>query len=190
MLLIGATGSPRLRSRRLRAERRLADRRPRGNGRVRRDAHAVDLSLLRSIFTDRDQRRIAIAVWASMFSAGAARPIVGGILLEHFAWGSVFLMSVPVLVPLLVFAPLLVPESRDPRPGRIDPISSPCRWLTMVPIVYAIKEVAVHGFGLLPVLVSAASASASLFVRRQLAWSSRCSTCGCSPAAPSAARCW
>ena len=79
------------------------------------------LSLLRSIFTDRDQRRLAIAIWASGFSAGSALgPIVGGMLLEHFAWGSVFLLAVPVLVPLLVLVPMLVPESRDPRPGRID----------------------------------------------------------------------
>ena len=115
------------------------------------------LSLLRSIFTDRDQRRLAIAVWATMFSAGAALgPIVGGFLLEHFSWGSVFLMSVPVLLPLLVFAPLLVPESRDPRPGRIDPLSIALSMLTMVPIVYAIKEVAVHGFGVLPVILTVA----------------------------------
>ncbi len=129
------------------------------------------LSLLRSIFTDRDQRRMAIAVWASMFSAGAALgPIVGGILLEHFAWGSVFLMSVPVLVPLLILAPLLVPESRDPRPGRIDPISITLSMLTMVPIVYAIKEVAVHGFGVLPVVLTIAGLGFGVvFVRRQLA---------------------
>lgn len=128
------------------------------------------LSLLRSIFTDRDQRRLAIAVWASMFSAGAAAgPIVGGILLEHFAWGSVFLMSVPVLVPLLILAPLLVPESRDPRPGRIDPVSIALSMLTMVPVVYAIKEIAVHGFGPLPVvLVIVGLAFGVVFVRRQL----------------------
>ncbi len=129
------------------------------------------LSLLRSIFTDRNQRRLAIAVWASMFSAGAALgPIVGGILLEHFAWGSVFLMSVPVLVPLLVAAPFLVPESRDPHPGRIDPVSIALSMLTMVPIVYAIKEVAVHGFGWLPVLlVVVGIVFGIVFVRRQLA---------------------
>lgn len=128
------------------------------------------LSLLRSIFTDRDQRRLAIAVWASMFSAGSALgPIVGGILLEHFAWGAVFLLAVPVLVPLLVFAPLLVPESRDPKPGRIDPVSIVLSMATMVPIVYAIKELAVHGP---TVLVSALFAAGLLFgvvfVRRQL----------------------
>nr|WP_174799818.1 MFS transporter [Microbacterium saccharophilum] len=128
------------------------------------------LSLLRSIFTDRDQRRFAIAVWAAMFSAGSALgPIVGGILLEHFSWGSVFLMSVPVLVPLLVLAPLLVPESRDPRPGRIDPLSIVLSMLTMIPIVYAIKEFAVHGAGVLPlVLVVAGLGFGIVFVRRQL----------------------
>lgn len=129
------------------------------------------LSLLRSIFTHRDQRRLAIAVWAAMFSAGAALgPIVGGILLEHFPWGSVFLLSVPVLVPLLVFAPMLLPESRDPSPGRIDLPGIVLSMLTMVPIVYAIKEIAVHGVGVLPVtLVLAGLAAGVLFVRRQLA---------------------
>ncbi|MBB4667134.1 DHA2 family multidrug resistance protein-like MFS transporter [Microbacterium marinum] len=128
------------------------------------------LSLLRSIFTDRDQRRLAIAVWASMFSAGSALgPIVGGILLEHFAWGSVFLMAVPVLIPLLVLAPFLVPESRDPKPGRIDPLSIVLSMATMVPIVYAIKEFAVHGAGVLPlVLVVVGLGFGWLFVRRQL----------------------
>ncbi|MFT4212395.1 MAG: MFS transporter [Microbacterium sp.] len=129
------------------------------------------LSLLRSIFTDRDQRRLAIAVWASMFSAGAALgPIVGGILLEHFAWGSVFLMPVPVLIPLLVLAPVLVPESKDPHPGRIDPVGILLSMLALVPIVYAIKEAAVNGLsGTIGLLVAVGLVSAVLFVRRQLA---------------------
>ena len=105
------------------------------------------LSLLRSIFTDRDQRRIAIAVWAAGFSAGAALgPVVGGLLLEHFAWGSVFLMAVPVLVPLLMLVPAAGAreprsEARPHRPARASSLSL----ATMVPIVYAIKEFAVHG---------------------------------------------
>jgi MFS transporter, DHA2 family, multidrug resistance protein len=128
------------------------------------------LSLLRSIFTDRNQRRLAIAVWASGFSAGSALgPIVGGILLEHFSWGSVFLLAVPVLVPLLVLAPFLVPESRDPRPGRFDPVSILLSLGTMVPIVYAIKEVAVEGLAsAAPLWFVVGLGFGVLFVRRQL----------------------
>lgn len=128
------------------------------------------LSLLRSVFTNRDQRRLAIAIWAAGFSAGAALgPIVGGVLLEHFSWGSVFLMAVPVLIPLLVLAPLLVPESRDPNPGRIDVISILLSLAALVPAVYAIKELAVHGpASTAPVLFLVGIAFAVLFVRRQL----------------------
>jgi len=128
------------------------------------------LSLLRSIFRDREQRRLAIAVWAAGFSAGMALgPIVGGFLLEHFAWGSVFLLAVPVLIPLLVAAPLLIPESRDPRPGRIDPISILLSLATMVPVVYAIKSLAVEGFtGPAPWLLALGAVAGALFVRRQL----------------------
>ena len=128
------------------------------------------LSLLRTIFRDREQRRLAIAVWASGFSAGMALgPIVGGFLLEHFSWGSVFLLAVPVLLPLLVLAPLLVPESRDPRPGRIDPLSVILSLGAMVPFVAAIKSLAVEGVGA-PALAFAAIGvvMAVLFVRRQL----------------------
>lgn len=128
------------------------------------------MSLIRSIFTDRDQRRLAIAIWAAAFSAGAALgPIVGGMLLEHFSWGSVFLLAVPVLVPLLVFAPIIVPESRDPNPGRIDPVSILLSIATMVLVVYAIKQIAVDGPTLGWIALGAAGLGCgALFVRRQL----------------------
>lgn len=128
------------------------------------------LSLLRSIFQNRDQRRMAIAVWASAFSAGSALgPIVGGFLLEHFAWGSVFLIAVPVLIPLLIAAPLLVPESRDPAPGKIDPISIALSMATMIPVVYAIKAVAVDGITVFAVIWALLGIGMGwLFVRRQL----------------------
>jgi len=128
------------------------------------------LSLLRTIFLDREQRRLAIAIWATGFSAGAALgPIIGGLLLEHFWWGSVFLMAVPVLVPLVIFVPLLVRESRDPRPGRIDPLSIVLSIATMLPIVAGIKTLAVEGvasLGIPAILVGLAAGW--LFVRRQL----------------------
>jgi MFS transporter, DHA2 family, multidrug resistance protein len=104
------------------------------------------LSLLRNIFVDRNQRRLAIAIWATGWALGAALgPIVGGILLEHFWWGSIFLLAVPVLIPLLVLTPFLIPESKDPSPGRIDIVSILLTLTTMVPVVYGIKAIATDG---------------------------------------------
>jgi DHA2 family multidrug resistance protein-like MFS transporter len=128
------------------------------------------LSLLRATFTDREQRRLAIAIWASGFAAGSALgPLVGGILIEHFAWGSVFLLAVPVLVPLLVLVPMLIPESRDPAPGRIDVVSTALSLAAMGPIVYGIKSLATEGldsFGVQAIVVGLACGA--WFVRRQL----------------------
>lgn len=128
------------------------------------------LSLLRSIFVDREQRRLAIAVWASGFAAGSALgPIVGGVLIAHFWWGSVFLLAVPVLIPLLILTPLLVRESRDPNPGPIDVPSILLSLVTMAPIVYGIKELAVDGFSAVAVIAILVGLTAGyLFVRRQL----------------------
>ena len=128
------------------------------------------LSLIRNIFEDATERRTAIAIWAAGFSGGAALgPIVGGFLLEHFYWGSVFLLAVPVMVPLLILGPILVPESRDPRPGPIDPLSILLVMLTMTPLVYGIKTFSTHGFGLETVLALVISAAAGwAFIRRQL----------------------
>lgn len=104
------------------------------------------LSLLRTVFADREQRRLAIAIWATGFAAGSALgPLVGGVLLEHFHWGSVFLLAVPVLVPMLVLVPLLIPESRDPAPGRIDVPSTLLSLAAMGPVVYGIKSLATEG---------------------------------------------
>ncbi len=128
------------------------------------------LSLLRAVFTEREQRRVAIAIWATGFAAGSALgPLVGGVLLEHFAWGSVFLLAVPVLVPLLILVPMLIPESRDPAPGRIDVVSTVLSLAAMGPIVFGIKAIATDGVdlgGALALLVGVACAV--WFVRRQL----------------------
>jgi DHA2 family multidrug resistance protein-like MFS transporter len=87
------------------------------------------LSLIRTMFLDPHQRTIAIGIWVTSFSAGAViGPPIGGVLLEFFWWGSVFLLAVPVMAVLLVLGPILLPEYRDPEAGRLDPPVPPSRW--------------------------------------------------------------
>ncbi|MFG1769918.1 MFS transporter [Nocardia salmonicida] len=127
------------------------------------------LGLIRSMFQDARQRTMAIGVWSAMAGGGAAAgPLVGGWLLEHFWWGSVFLVNLPVMLVLLALAPLLIPESRDPNPGRFDALSALLSMLALVPVVYAVKETAAHGPTVSALLVGLVGViSAVLFVRRQ-----------------------
>src|SRR5215216_3710050 len=79
------------------------------------------LSLIRNMFLDDKQRTVAISIWITSYSAGAAiGPPLGGLLLEYFWWGSVFLLAVPVMALLLILGPILLPEFRDPEAGRFD----------------------------------------------------------------------
>lgn len=110
------------------------------------------LALLRNMFTDPSERRIAIGIWTAAFGGGTfLGPIVGGFLLEHFWWGSVFLVNVPVMVLVAVAAPLLLPEFRDTKAGRLDLASAALSLLAILPVIYGIKELATHGLDLLPV---------------------------------------
>jgi DHA2 family multidrug resistance protein-like MFS transporter len=128
------------------------------------------LSLLRHLFPDREQRRLAVAIWATGWAAGAALgPVVGGTLLEHFWWGSVFLLAVPVLSLLLMLGPVFLPESRDPAPGRIDPASIALSMVAMVPLVYGIKSFAHDGFsGHALTWTGVGFAAGATFIQRQL----------------------
>lgn len=104
------------------------------------------LALLRTVFVERTHRRLALAVWATGFAAGAALgPIVGGLLLEHFWWGSIFVLSVPPMALLLVVAPFLLPESREPRPDPLDLVGVLLSLLAMGPLVLAVKLVGADG---------------------------------------------
>lgn len=127
------------------------------------------LALIRTMFTDPAQRSVAIAVWMTTFTAGvAAGPLIGGVLLEAFWWGSVFLLAVPVMVLVLLLGPWLLPEHRPERAGRLDPVSVLLSLLTIVPVVYGFKEIAHGGPGLVPLVVLATGAAAGVvFVRRQ-----------------------
>ncbi|MCQ0022017.1 MFS transporter [Streptomyces somaliensis DSM 40738] len=127
------------------------------------------LALIRNLFHDPRERSLAIGVWGAMASAGAAvGPVVGGFLLEHFWWGSVFLINLPVMAVLVVVGIRLIPESRNPAPGPWDLPSVALSLLGVVGVVYAVKEAAAHGAGP-DVLAAAAVGAAALtaFVRRQ-----------------------
>ena len=128
------------------------------------------LSIIRNIFVDATERRIAIAVWASGFSAGAALgPIVGGFLLEHFEWGSVFLLAVPILIPLLILAPIMVPESKDPNPSPVDPLSILLIMTGMTGITFGLTHTSEAGFDAVAIsTILAGLCFITLFVLRQL----------------------
>lgn len=128
------------------------------------------LSLLRSIFDDRAQRRLAIAIWATGFSVGSAiGPVVGGMLLTHFHWGSIFLIAVPILIPLLVLAPFLIDESRDPQPGPVDFIGIAASMLALGSLAAGIKRLATHGIDVFAIgLLVLTVVAGFVFVRRML----------------------
>lgn len=127
------------------------------------------LSLIRNMFPDPKQRTVAVGVWISSFSAGGAvGPLLGGVLLEWFWWGSVFLLAVPLMGLLLVLGPLLLPESRDPRAGRLDLVSAALSLAAVLAVVYGLKELAQDGLGWLPAIAIMAGVAVGVaFARRQ-----------------------
>ncbi|MEO3875074.1 MFS transporter [Nonomuraea sp. B12E4] len=101
------------------------------------------LSIIRNVFTDPGERTTAVGIWSGMSAAGfALGPVVGGLLLDHFWWGSVFLINVPIMVVVLVGGVLVLPESSNPHAGRLDLISVALSFAGIVTTVYAIKEAA------------------------------------------------
>jgi MFS transporter, DHA2 family, multidrug resistance protein len=127
------------------------------------------LSLIRAMFADPRQRALAVGVWISSFSAGAAvGPVLGGLLLEAFWWGSVFLIAVPVMAVLLALGPVLLPEFRDPDAGRLDLPSAALSLATVLAVIYGLKQLAQGGPGWVPgVSMLAGLVLGIVFVRRQ-----------------------
>ena len=127
------------------------------------------LALIFTIFHDEKQRARAFGLWGGVFTLGAIfGPIIGGVLLDHFWWGSVFLISAPLMVVLLIAGPILLPESRNENAGRIDPASVVLSLATMLPIVYGIKQLARDGWRPLPIAAIAVGVIAGVvFGRRQ-----------------------
>ncbi|MDK1475660.1 MFS transporter [Streptomyces sp. 549] len=128
------------------------------------------LSILRQVFPDRRERALAIGVWSAVAAVGAALgPLVGGLLLEHFWWGSVFLINIPLMVLSIPLARWLVPESTGRREGPWDVLGALMAASGLFAVILGVKRV---GSGDLlvpqawaPLLVGACLLA--LFVRRQ-----------------------
>ncbi|MGW6282244.1 MFS transporter [Kribbella sp. NPDC055071] len=127
------------------------------------------LALIRNMFHDQAQRSKAIAFWSAVMMGGITLgPVLGGFLLEHFWWGSVFLINTPAMLLLLVLAPTLLPEFKAPTGGRFDLIGSALSLAAVLPVIWGIKELAANGFSTLPVAaIVTGLVFGILFVQRQ-----------------------
>jgi MFS transporter, DHA2 family, multidrug resistance protein len=128
------------------------------------------LSLIRNMFLDPTERTTAIGIWVSSYSVGAAiGPLLGGVLLERFWWGSVFLVGVPVMALLLIVGPLLLPEFRDPDAGRLDLVSALLSLTSVLAVIYGLKRIAEDRPGSLAAAsIVTGLAIGFVFVRKQL----------------------
>jgi DHA2 family multidrug resistance protein-like MFS transporter len=127
------------------------------------------LSLIFNMFRDGKQRAVAIGVWITGFSAGGAiGPVAGGVLLERFWWGSVFLIALPVMALLLILGPRVLPEYKNPDAGRIDLVSAGMSLVAILAVIYGLKQGTIHGFGGVPAAsIILGIVVGTLFVRRQ-----------------------
>jgi DHA2 family multidrug resistance protein-like MFS transporter len=104
------------------------------------------LSLIRNMFFVPRQRTFAIGVWTASYSlGGAVGPLIGGLVLQHFHWGTVFLLAVPVMVLLLIAGPHLLPESRDPKVKSLDLGSAVLSLAAVLSVIYGLKVAAQDG---------------------------------------------
>ena len=127
------------------------------------------LSLIRNMFHDPQERTFAISVWISSYSAGAAiGPLLGGVLLEYFWWGSVFLLAVPVMALLLAVGPTLLPEYKDPEAGSLHIPSAVLSLAAVLTLIFGLKQAAQDGLdGWSALAILGGIALAALFVRIQ-----------------------
>ena len=127
------------------------------------------LALIRNMFHDQAQRSKAIAFWSAVMMGGISLgPVLGGFLLEHFWWGSVFLINTPAMVLLLVLAPVLLPEFKAPVRGRFDLLGALLSLAAVLPVIWGIKELAANGVEVAPVISIVIGLLVGLaFLRRQ-----------------------
>jgi EmrB/QacA subfamily drug resistance transporter len=104
------------------------------------------LSIITNVFPPQERGR-AIGVWAGVSALGIGiGPVAGGLLLEHFYWGSIFWVNVPIAATAIVAGRFLVPTSKDPVAARLDPVGAVLSIAGLVSLVYAIIEGPVHGW--------------------------------------------
>ncbi|MDF3607464.1 MFS transporter [Paracoccus sp. DMF-8] len=128
------------------------------------------LSIIRLTFEDDDERAFAIGIWAAVASGGAALgPVVGGLLLEYFWWGSVFLINVPIVIIALIAALVLIPARAGHKGTPWDMFSSAQIMLGLVALSWALKESATRqpDWGLVALATVIGGAACTAFVRRQ-----------------------
>ena len=128
------------------------------------------LSLIRTMFRDPRERTVALGVWTASFALGGVlAPVVAGLLLQAFWWGSVFLVAVPLMAMLVVLGPVLLPEFRDPSAAPVDALSAGLSLLAVLGAVYGLKRVAQGDGGAGAGLALAGGlVLGALFVRRQV----------------------
>ncbi|MDX3455932.1 MFS transporter [Streptomyces sp. ME02-8801-2C] len=127
------------------------------------------MALIRTMFRDPGRRAKAIGMWSGVMTGGVALgSVMSGLLVEYFWWGSVFLVNLPAMALLLVLGPVLLPESKNPNPGRFDLLSVPLSMAAVLPVVYGLKEIPSEGWHTEYVLsVAVGLFFAYIFGRRQ-----------------------
>lgn len=127
------------------------------------------LSLIVNLFPVESERTRAIGIWGTAFALGGlVGPLIGGLLLQFFPWGSVFLINIPVMLALLVAGPFLLPEYRSVSATRLDLVSVALSLGMVLPVIWGLKETATEGLhpaGILAIV--AGFGIGTLFVRRQ-----------------------
>lgn len=127
------------------------------------------LSLIFNLFHDEAERTRAIGIWGTAFALGGlVGPLIGGVLLQYFHWGSVFLVNIPVMLALLIAGPILLPEHKNAGASRLDLASVGLSLAAVLPVIYGLKHMAAYGFQPdQPVAIMAGLLFGFLFVRRQ-----------------------
>ena len=145
--------------------------------------YPTTLALLASVFTSRQERAIAIGVWSGVSGVGIAiGPVIGGLLLERWSWGAIFVINLPLAALALVAGARLVPDSRDPSPGRFDALGAVLSAAFVGLLVWTVIEAPARGWTATVTLAGFACSAlcSSRSSRGKCAEPTRCWTCGSS----------